>query len=131
MRKHLRKMYGSAGRAVKFAKMCAPDRTEAYRNMGICYWVSGKHSKALRWWKKSIDEGERLGAKLELSRTYFEVGKRTFVGGAGRNLLLRVKKHIGLTPEECLDRAELMFKEMDLQWDLAELAKVRQKNNHP
>jgi hypothetical protein len=37
-----------------------------------------------------------------------------------------VKRIIGLTPEECLAKAETMFREMDLQWDLAELEKVRQ-----
>ena len=35
-------------------------------------------------------------------------------------------KILGLTPEECLDKAETMFREMDLQWDLEQLEKVKQ-----
>ncbi|HPV43526.1 MAG TPA: hypothetical protein PKX40_20265 [Spirochaetota bacterium] len=31
------------------------------------------------------------------------------------------KKIIGLTPEECLERARSMFREMDLQWDLEQM----------
>ena len=35
-----------------------------------------KQGKALKWWDRTIKEGERLGARPDLSRTYFEVGKR-------------------------------------------------------
>jgi len=113
---------------VKTAKSIAADRTEAYRYMGTSYWLTGRPKKALRWWKKSIDEGEQLDAKLELSRSYFEAGKRLTVSAGDdshRRLRDRVKKHIGLTPEECLNKAEAMFREMDLQWDLEQLEKVR------
>lgn len=78
--------------------------------------------------EKSIDLGEMLGAKLGLSRTYFVVTKRilTHEGSAlNRPLRDRVNKFIGLTPEECLAKAETMFREMDLHWDLAELEKVK------
>ncbi len=105
----------------KYTKTVAYNKTETYRFMGIYHWLLGKPRKALRWWKKSIDIGEKLGARLELSRTYFEVGKR--VGPVGAR---QVKKIIGLTAEECLDKAEAMFREMDLQWDLEQLAKVRE-----
>jgi hypothetical protein len=43
--------------------------------MGIYYWLPGKEKKDLKWWTKSIKEGERLDARLELSRTYMEIGK--------------------------------------------------------
>ena len=43
-------------------------------------------------------------------------------GAGGEGMAKRI---IGLTPEECLAKAESMFREMDLQWDLAELEKVR------
>jgi hypothetical protein len=43
--------------------------------------------------------------------------------GGGRGII----KRLGLSPEECLARAGTMFREMDLQWDLAELEKVREK----
>ncbi len=144
------------------------DRTEALRLAGTRRWLLGtaafegllgfgtflagfralRHYRAaIRWWKKSIDIGEKLGAKLELSRTYAEVGKR--LGGRYLHVdadpnggipqrharlpraLVRAhvyaEKRLGLSPEECLEKAEAMFREMDLQWDLAELAKVREK----
>ncbi len=109
------------------------------RGTGILYKRNNNLANrrgALLWWKKSIDECERLGARLALSGTYFEVGKRMFTGtsptptlplnkgegaGGGRGIV----KRLGLSPEECLEKAETMFREMDLQWDLAELAKVR------
>ena len=37
-----------------------------------------------------------------------------------------LKKKTGMTPEECLNKAETMFKEMDLQWDLEQVEKVRE-----
>jgi len=105
-------------RAVKISTKCAPIRTEAYRLMGTYYWLCQKQSKALKWWKMSIGEGERLGANLELSRTYFEVGKR---------LLEEKSKHkelAGIKSKEYLEKARMMFQEMDLQWDIDELDKI-------
>ncbi len=136
-KKHIRAMKKWAHKAVHYSKKCATDRTEAYRIMGINLWLSGKPEKAFAWWKKSIYTGERLSAKLELSRTYFEVGKRMLNvtsptptlplnkgegAGGGRGII----KRLGLSPEEYLAKAEAMFREMDLQWDLAELEKVRE-----
>ncbi|MCP3876029.1 MAG: hypothetical protein GY699_23130 [Desulfobacteraceae bacterium] len=42
---------------------------------GDLYWLIGKQKTALKWWAKSIKIGENPGAKPDLSRTYFEVGK--------------------------------------------------------
>jgi len=123
-----RKAKQSGKEALKISRKFKRDRTEALKLTGTYWWLLGKPQKAIRRWKKSIDMGERLDAKLELSRTYFEVGKRLSLpspsgrGAGGEGL---AKKIIGLTPEECLDRAETMFREMDLQWDLTELEKVR------
>ncbi|MCU0847775.1 MAG: hypothetical protein MUD12_07790 [Spirochaetes bacterium] len=138
-------------KALGNAKKVAPDRTEIFRFVGTYCWLTGKQKKALRWWKKSIDDGERLGARLELSRTYFEVGKRILsvaldttpqgatratsvrspsdsvrnrIEGSDSNIKL-TKKIIGLYAGECLDKAETMFKEMGLEWDLEQLEKIR------
>jgi hypothetical protein len=103
-------------KAVKVSKKVALQKTEALRLMGTYFWLTDKQKKAINWWKESIDEGERLGARPELARTFFEVGKRAPA---------QSKKIIGLTPAECLEKAETMFREMDLQWDIEELRKVR------
>ncbi len=70
------------------------------------------------WWRRAIEEGEERGARLELSRAYFEIGK----------LLLepesKYKMLNGITAKEYLEKAKVLFEEMDLQWDLDELSRV-------
>ena len=86
--------------------------------MGRYYWLIGKQGKALKWWDKSIQEGERLGARPDLSRTYFEVG---------RHLLepqTNTKKLGGITGQGYLEKARTLFQEMDLQLDLDELDRI-------
>ena len=109
----------SGKRAVRVSKSLAQQRTWAYMLMGQYYWQIGKQRKALKWFDKSIKEGERLGARPDLSRTYMEVGKR---------LLERNSKYSelnGIRAKEYLDKAEALFREMDLEWDLEQLDRVR------
>jgi tetratricopeptide (TPR) repeat protein len=105
-------------------KKLATERTESFRLMGTYYWLINKQKKALTWWSRSIQEGERLGAKIELSRTYFEVGKRLLEANS------KFKELDGMTAEDYLEKARVMFEEMDLQWDLDELEKVRAYRYH-
>jgi len=93
-------------------------RVEAYKLMGVYYWLINKQRKAFKWWNKSIAEGERLQARLELSRTYFEVGKRLLEPES------KYKPLNGIKAEEYLEKAKTMFEEMDLEYDLDELDKV-------
>ena len=105
--------------AVSFArKKVASERTEACKLMGRYYWLTNQYGKALKWWNKSINEGESLGAKIELSRTYFEVGKSLLEPNS------KYKELNSITAEEYLDKAKTIFEEMDLPWDLDELDKV-------
>ncbi|MBP7736151.1 MAG: AAA family ATPase [Spirochaetes bacterium] len=113
---------------IRHARKNALCRTRAYRVIGTHFWLLCKKKKSIRWWKKTIYEGERLGARPELSRTYFEVGKRLLEKPLTEKharlqpkARVLAKKIIGLTPEECLERARTMFQEMDLQWDLEQL----------
>lgn len=69
-----------------------------------------------------MKEGERLGARLELSRTCFEVGKRLLEEGS------RHKKLNGTNPIEYLDRARALFEEMNLKHDLNEWYRVAGRN---
>ncbi len=106
--------------AVKNNEKVAYQTTETYRLMAIYYWLVNKQKKALKWFDKSIKEGEKLGARPDLSRTYMEVGKRL------KEQKSKYKHLNGITADEYLDKAEKLFKEMDLQWDLEQLEKVRQ-----
>ena len=56
-------------------KKLATERTESFKLMGIYCWLINKPKMALTWWDQSIREGLRLSEKIEVSRTYFEIGK--------------------------------------------------------
>jgi tetratricopeptide (TPR) repeat protein len=103
---------------LKVAQKVAQHRTESYKLKGVYYWLINKEKKALKWWHKAIEEGERLGARLELSRVYFEVGKRLLEAES------KYKMFNGIKAEEYLEKAKVLFEEMDLQWDLDELSRV-------
>jgi len=109
----------SAETALRTAKRYAPGRTNILRLMGLHYWLIDKQSKALNRWQSSIQEGERLGARPDLSRTYLEVGQRLLEPHSKYNELN------GIKAREYLDKAEKLFREMDLQWDLEQLGRVR------
>ena len=104
--------------ARKMAAKLSIMRTEAWKLMGLCFWLIGKQKKAIKWWHKAILDGQHLNNRLELSRTYFEVGKRLLEPTS------KTKELNGITAEEYLEKARVMFTEMDLQWDLDELDKV-------
>ena len=61
---------------MRVSKKHALYRTWILKSVGEYYWFAGKQNKALSWWDKTIKEAEKLNANLDLSRTYFEVGKR-------------------------------------------------------
>ena len=107
------------GRSLKNAKKAACHVTEALMMKGQYYWLTGREQKALTYWEKSIKEGERLGARPDLSRTYMEVGKRL------QEPHSKFKKLNGISGPEYLTKAETLFREMDLEWDLDQLEGVR------
>ena len=112
------KAYHSGKAAVKNSMKYAADKTEAFKLMGVYNWLIGRQRKALSWWDKSIKIGEYLGARPEIARTYMEVGKR----------LLEQKSKFhqlnGIHAEEYLEKAQVLFKEMELDWDLEQLDKI-------
>ena len=109
----------SAHAAVRNAVNYAANKTEAQRLTGVHFWLCGRRGVALKWFGKSIETGERTGARPELARTYLEVGKRLAEKNCGRRELN------GMKAGSFLMRAETLFNEMGLDWDLEELAKVR------
>ena len=113
-----KKAYQSGKKALRNSKKYAPERTEIFRLVGLYYWLTGSQNKAVKWWKTSIEEGERLGARVELARTYMEVGKRLLEKSS------RSHELNGIEAEAYLEKARRLFGEMDLQWDLDELDRV-------
>ncbi|MFC1581042.1 adenylate/guanylate cyclase domain-containing protein [Thermodesulfobacteriota bacterium] len=108
----------SARKMLKIAKKVAQNRTDAYKLMGVYCWTINKQKTALKWWQKAITEGEHLGARLELSRTYFEVGKHLLENTS------KYKSLNGITAQEYIEKARILFHEMKLEWDLDEIEKL-------
>jgi class 3 adenylate cyclase/tetratricopeptide (TPR) repeat protein len=111
----------SAKLLLKTAKKAAKHRPEAYRLTGLYCWLINKKKSALKWWSESIIVGEQLGARLELSRTYFEIGKQ-LKKSENRHITLN-----GLDGEEYLRKAEAIFKALELSWDLHQLSQLSDK----
>ncbi len=108
----------SAKRALKNSKKYALEYVKVLRLIGKYYWIIGKQMKALKWWDKAIKKGEELGARPDLSRTYFDVGKRLLEPDS------KNKDLNGMSAEEYLKKARSMFLDMELQWDIDEVDKV-------
>lgn len=104
--------------AMKASRKFKRDRVEVLRLMGTRSWLIGEHKRALKSWGDSIETGERLKIKTDLSRTYFEVGKRLSEPNSP------YKKINGIGASDYLNKARAMFEEMDLQWDLEQLEHV-------
>lgn len=105
--------------ALKNARKYAPYRTKTFRLMGLYYWLIGRQRKALKWWDRTIKEGEQLGARFDLSQAYFEIGKRILEPGSKYNNLN------GIDANGYLEKAETLFREMGLERDLDELKRLR------
>jgi class 3 adenylate cyclase len=117
--KEYRKRGFESGKAVfRNSLKYAPYRPWILRLMGVYYWLIGRQRKALERWGKSIQEAERLGARPDLSRTYFEMGKRML--GADS----KYRELNGIKAESYLEKARLLFEEMGLKRDLDELDRI-------
>ncbi len=106
----MRKRTASSGRKLlKNATKVASDLPEALRLMGTYYWRIDKQRKALGYWYRSIQAGKKTDARIDLSRTYFELGKRLNEPKSKYNELNGIKKEAYLT------KAQSIFEELGLQ----------------
>jgi tetratricopeptide (TPR) repeat protein len=110
-RQHARKVLAKAPKV-------AWQLPETYRLLGRCAWLLQKERRALGSWKRSVEEAERLGMRPELGRTYLEIGRRLTEAG-------REGRFGEFDAGACLDRAEKIFRELDLEWDLAQVHRAR------
>jgi len=110
-----RQTYKSCRALLKESRKVAQNRAESYKLAGIYYWLINRQKSAIKWWGKAISEGERLGARVQLARTYLEIGK--CIGGQKSTC----GKVNNLSAEEYFNRAGMMFEEMNLQGDLDEM----------
>ncbi|MCD4683501.1 MAG: hypothetical protein K8R86_09490 [Bacteroidales bacterium] len=101
--------------AIQTSKKVALKTVEANRLHSIILWEIGNHKAAYKSFDKTIGIGEKLKAKLELSRTYLETGK--FLSDPQ----VKYNELNGNPTSYYLNKAKTLFEEMDLQWDLGEL----------
>ena len=114
-----KRAYESGKEAARNSRKYAPYRTKILRLMGLYYWLIDKQGKALKWWDKAIKEGERLGARPDLSRAYFEVGKRLLEPQS------KYKELNGIEVRGYLEKAGILFEEMGLERDLDDLDRLK------
>ncbi len=93
-------------------------RVWIHKVSGDYFWIIGKYKKALKCWANSIQKGEKIGARFDLARTYFEVGKILMSNQS------EYKELNGVDAQGYLEKSQVMFKEMNLQYDLDELDRV-------
>jgi predicted ATPase/class 3 adenylate cyclase len=104
----------TTGNLIHHSQKVRKSLTEAYRLRAIVFWLLNKPNKALKNFNKSIKAALSYGGNLELSRTYFEVGK--FL----RDPNNKKERINGMNGTEYLMKAKGMFEEMGLEWDLKE-----------
>ena len=100
---------------LKNVRKVSQNHTEAYKLTGKCYWLMNKPKTAFAWWHKAVEEGKRLGARLQLSRVYLEIGKRSLEAEGSSSV------PDGISGEDYLEKAKSLLTEMNLNPYLDEL----------
>ncbi len=103
--------------ALRSATKVAWRRTEVLRLAARHHWLLGHRAHAHRFFDRSADIGERLGARPETARTYAE---------AGRFLCERAQpdeRFRGLDGAACMARARAIFEQLGLAGDLERMAR--------
>jgi tetratricopeptide (TPR) repeat protein len=108
-RKSMRAALGSAAKV-------AWRRTEVLRLAGRCHGLLGHAGHALRFFDRSADVGERLGARPETARTYADAGR--FLCDRARS----GERFRGLDGAACMARARETFEQLGLGGDLERMA---------
>ncbi len=114
-----KKAHKSGMLALQNANKVACEKPGILKLMGINNWIAGQQNKALSWWDKSLQAGEELGARPELSHTYLEIGKRLFEKNSKHSDLDNINS------KGFFERAEFLSREMDLKWDMEEIEKIK------
>lgn len=113
-----RKAFKSGKMLIKTCRKAAQYRTESYRLMGVYKWLTHDQNSAFKWWHKAISEGERLGARAQIARTYAEMGIRfcAVKDESSESNVIRAKEN--------LRKAKTMFTGLGLHHDLDDLNSV-------
>ena len=107
-----KKAYLIGKRALKISCKNALIRTESLRLMGLHSWLVGKQRRAISFWNESIKEGERLGAHVELIKTYMEIAKRLLEKES------KFEEVNGIRPEKYLEKARKLSEKKNLNLEV-------------
>jgi hypothetical protein len=107
----LKRLLRTCKAAINQSRMVPNNLIESHRITGNALWMAGFKKKAITHYKRSIKEAERANGRLELSRTFFELGKRISSNG-------KINRVNGLTGRDYLEKARQLFMEMNLTYDL-------------
>jgi tetratricopeptide (TPR) repeat protein len=110
--KYRKNAFQSGKMLIKTCRKAALYRTDAYRLMGVYEWLVHDQKGAFKWWQKAIREGESLGARPQLARTYAEMGIRLCAINSESS-----EANLGRA-KEALQKAKTMFSDLDLHHDL-------------
>jgi tetratricopeptide (TPR) repeat protein len=102
----------------KQTRKVAQHRTEALRMMGEFGRLTQNSKQAIKWWRKAMQTGQQLGARLELARTHFEVGRHLMAPDLPYSTL------DGIDAPAYLKQAREAFEAMGLAWDLDKLSRL-------
>ena len=95
----------AARAALKSVRGFAARRPEVYRLEGSRRWLGGDRRRAQRWWERSLETADALGARPEWARTRLEIGRRLAEEG----------DEDGARPH--LAAADEVFVALGLDWD--------------
>jgi tetratricopeptide (TPR) repeat protein len=110
--KYRKMAYKSGKLALKNSNKYAFDKTESLRLMGVYYWLVGRQKKGTGYWNNSIKIAKLFGARVELAKTYMEIGKRFFEKGS------RYSKLNNIGAAGYLEKAKSLFEEFGLLEEL-------------
>ncbi len=116
-----KKLIRTSTELIKYSKKYSGNLIEAYRLSGLIHQMTGNHKKAISFFDKSIEFAIASSGDLELSRTYFDLGKFLSDPQTKQNQLN------GLSGNDYLEKAKALFEKMDLQWDLEEYRKYKEE----
>ena len=110
---------------IKICRKAAIYRADSYRMMGVYHWLIRDPKGAFQCWHRAIREGESLGARPQLSRTYAEMARRTWPGRG------EASEGEESRAEEFFREAKTMFCDLGLHEDLEDLNSVFCQNGPP
>jgi tetratricopeptide (TPR) repeat protein len=113
----LKTLLRSADKLISKSKKMKGSLTESYLIKAGIFQHLKKYKKAFKNLQLATQTGDKYNGRLELSRAYFETGK--FLSDPKT----KQKQLNGLSGKDYLEKARLMFEDMDLQWDLEEYHK--------